>query len=227
MTDEGPSAPRWRRRKQDRPQEIVDAALDVFGERGYAAARLDDVAARAGVSKGTLYLYFPNKEELFKAVVRSAIVANLERAERLLADADSDAATGNGRSSFAVLEALLTLMATRILRTGAGAIPKLIIAEAGNFPDLARFYYEEVIRRAFALLSAVLARGVARGEFRPLDIDATVRLIVAPVLMSALWRSTFEGLEGRPLDVPALVRAHLGNLRRALAPDDDAGGSAS
>ncbi|MBP2294171.1 TetR/AcrR family transcriptional regulator [Azospirillum rugosum] len=224
MTDDESSVPRWRRRKQDRPQEIVDAALDVFGERGFAAARLDDVAARAGVSKGTLYLYFPNKEELFKAVVRSAIVPNLEMAERLLAGAEGP--------SFAVLEALLGLMATRILRTKAGAIPKLIIAEAGNFPDLARFYYEEVIRRAFALLSAVLARGVARGEFRPLDIDATVRLIVAPMLMSALWRSTFEALEGRPLDVPALVRAHLDNLRRALAPDGEGpdggtGGSAS
>lgn len=219
MTDDDPSAPRWRRRKQDRPQEIVDAALDVFGERGFAAARLDDVAARAGVSKGTLYLYFPNKEELFKAVVRSAIVPNLEAAERLLAGAEGP--------SFAVLEALLGLMASRILRSKAGAIPKLIVAEAGNFPDLARFYYEEVIRRAFALLSAVLARGVARGEFRPLDIDATVRLIVAPMLMSALWRSTFETLEGRPLDVPALVGAHLDNLRRALAPDPEMGGSAS
>ncbi|MCW2236177.1 TetR/AcrR family transcriptional regulator [Azospirillum canadense] len=219
MTDDDSSAPRWRRRKQDRPQEIVDAALDVFGERGFAAARLDDVAARAGVSKGTLYLYFPNKEELFKAVVRSAIVPNLEMAERLLAGAEGP--------SFAVLEALLGLMASRILRTKAGAIPKLIIAEAGNFPDLARFYYEEVIRRAFALLSAVLARGVARGEFRPLDIDATVRLIVAPMLMSALWRSTFEALEGRPLDVPTLVRAHLDNLRRALAPDGKTEGTVS
>ncbi len=211
MTEDESTAPRWRRRKDARPQEIVEAALSVFSERGFAAARLDDVAARAGVSKGTLYLYFPNKEELFKAVVRAAIVPNIEMAERLLAE--------NRDSSFAILEKLLAIMATRILRTKAGAIPKLIIAEAGNFPDLARFYYDEVIRRAFALLSAVLARGVESGEFRPLDIDSTVRLIVAPMLMSALWRSTFEALEGRPLDVPALLRAHLDHLRRALAPD--------
>lgn len=215
MTEDEATAPRWRRRKEARPQEIVDAALEVFSERGFAAARLDDVAARAGVSKGTLYLYFPNKEELFKAVVRAAIVPNIEMAERLLAE--------NRDSSFAILEKLLVIMATRILRTKAGAIPKLIIAEAGNFPDLARFYYDEVIRRAFALLSAVLARGVESGEFRPLDIDSTVRLIVAPMLMSALWRSSFEALEGRPLDVPALLRAHLDHLRRALAPDGETG----
>lgn len=213
MTEDESAAPRWRRRKEARPQEIVEAALAVFSERGFAAARLDDVAARAGVSKGTLYLYFPNKEELFKAVVRAAIVPNIALAERLLEE--------NRDSSFVILEKLLTIMATRILRTKAGAIPKLIIAEAGNFPDLARFYYDEVIRRAFALLSAVLARGVESGEFRPLDIDSTVRLIVAPMLMSALWRSSFEALEGRPLDVPALLRAHLDHLRRALAPDGE------
>ncbi len=205
------AAPRWRRRKGARPQEIVDAALAVFGERGFAAARLEDVAARAGVSKGTLYLYFPNKEELFKAVVREAILPNLEMAERLLAGAQGP--------SFAVLETLLTLFAARILKSRAGAIPKLIVAEAGNFPDLARFYYEEVIRRAFALLGAVLERGIARGEFRPVDVDSTVRLIVAPMLMSALWRSSFEALEDRPLDVPALLKAHLDALRRALAPE--------
>ena len=211
MPEEDSAAPRWRRRKEARHQEIVDAGLTVFGERGFAAARLEDVAARAGVSKGTLYLYFPNKEELFKAVVREAILPNLEMAERLLA--------GSQGPSFAVLETLLTLFAARVLKTRAGAIPKLIIAEAGNFPDLARFYHEEVIRRAFALLAAVLERGVARGEFRPVDVDSTVRLIVAPMLMSALWRSSFEALEDRPLDVPALLKAHLDALRRALAPE--------
>ncbi|MGR0185646.1 TetR/AcrR family transcriptional regulator [Azospirillum aestuarii] len=211
MPEDVPAAPRWRRRKEARPREIVDAALTVFGERGFAATRLEDVAARAGVSKGTLYLYFPNKEELFKAVVREAILPNLDMAERLLAGALGP--------SFAVLETLLTLFATRILKSRAGAIPKLVIAEAGNFPDLARFYHDEVIRRAFALLAAVLERGMARGEFRQVDVDSTVRLIVAPMLMSALWRSSFEALEDRPLDVRRLVAAHLDALRRTLAPE--------
>lgn len=214
MPDANAAAPRWRRRKEARPQEIVDAALDLFAESGFAATRLSDVAVRAGVSKGTLYLYFPNKEELFKAVVRSAILPNLELAERLFAQARG--------GSFAILESLLDAFVQRILNSRAGIIPKLVLAEAGNFPDLARFYYEEVIRRAFALLESVLARGVARGEFRSMDVPATARLIVAPMLLSALWRTSFEPIEGRPMDVAGLVRVHLDHLRRALAPDGGA-----
>lgn len=217
MADEESAAPRWRRRKGDRPQEIIAAALDVFAERGFAAARLDDVAARAGVSKGTLYRYFPNKEELFKAMVRAAIVPNLALAEQWLAEGSMPA--------FAILERVLSAIAARILSTRVGIIPKLIIAESGNFPDLARFYHEEVIQRGFAVLSAVLARGIARGEFRAVNIDHTVRLIVAPMLMSALWRSSFEAVEGRPLDVPGLVRTHLDHLLRALRPDSEGGPS--
>ncbi|HEY0838045.1 MAG TPA: TetR/AcrR family transcriptional regulator [Azospirillum sp.] len=203
--------PRWRRRKEARPQEIVDAALEVFADRGFAATRLEDVAARAGVSKGTLYLYFPNKEELFKAVIRSAIIPNLEMAERLLAEFPGPA--------FDILERLLSGIAGKVMATRVGAIPKLMIAEAGNFPELARFYYETVIARAFRVLAAVLERGIARGEFRAVDVGHTVRLVIAPVLMVALWRSSFEAVEGTPLDVEGLVRTHLDHLRRALAPD--------
>ncbi|HYD64361.1 TetR/AcrR family transcriptional regulator [Azospirillum sp.] len=206
--------PRWRRRKEARPQEIVDAALDVFAERGFAAARLEDVAARAGVSKGTLYLYFPNKEELFKAVVRSAILPNLEMAERLLAEFPG--------SSMEILERLLLGIAGKVMATRVGAIPKLMIAEAGNFPELARFYYETVIARAFRVIGAVLERGVARGEFRAMDVGHTVRLVVAPMLMVALWRTSFEPVAGGPLDAEGLMRTHIDHLRRALAPEGGA-----
>ncbi|HYH19841.1 MAG TPA: TetR/AcrR family transcriptional regulator [Azospirillum sp.] len=204
-------SPRWRRRKEARPQEIVDAALDVFAERGFAATRLEDVAARAGVSKGTLYLYFPNKEELFKAVIRSAILPNLEMAERLLAEFPG--------SSLEILERLLLGIAGKVMATRIGAIPKLMIAEAGNFPELARFYYDTVISRAFRVIAAVLERGVARGEFRAMDVGHTVRLVIAPMLMVALWRTSFEPVEGRPLDVEGLMRTHLDHLRRALVSE--------
>ncbi|ANC92039.1 TetR/AcrR family transcriptional regulator [Azospirillum humicireducens] len=206
---ESESPPRWRRRKDARPQEIVAAAMDVFVERGFAAAKLEEVAARAGVSKGTLYLYFPSKDELFKAVIRSAILPNLEQAETL-------AAAGGG-PCFPVLERLLRMVAHLVATTRAAAIPRLVMAEAGNFPDLAAFYHREVIRRAFGLLASLLRRGIAGGEFRPVTVDATVRLIVAPLLMSAVWRSSFDGLDGdAPLDVPALVETHIDNLRRVL-----------
>ncbi|CBS87521.1 TetR/AcrR family transcriptional regulator [Azospirillum lipoferum] len=204
--------PRWRRRKDARPQEIVAAAMDVFAERGFAAARLEEVAARAGVSKGTLYLYFPSKDELFKAVIRAAILPNLEQAEALAA-----AAAG---PSFPVLERLLRMVAHLVATTRAATIPRLVIAEAGNFPDLAAFYHREVIRRGFGVLASLLQRGIASGEFRPVAVDSTVRLIVAPLLMSAVWRTSFDGLDGEaPLDVPALVETHICNLRWVLLRD--------
>src|SRR5580700_10894247 len=121
---------RWRRRKDARPGEIVAASLACFAERGFAATRLEDVARRAGVTKGTLYLYFPNKEELFEAVVRQALVPNIERGEALLDEAGEPAAL--------LLERLMRSWAELAL-SPAGAIPKIIISEAGNFPELARF----------------------------------------------------------------------------------------
>lgn len=210
---ESEAPPRWRRRKDDRPQEIAAAAMDVFAERGFAAARLEEVAARAGVSKGTLYLYFPSKDELFKAVIRAAILPNLEQAEAL-------AASAAGGPCFPVLERLLRMVAHLVATTRAAIIPRLVIAEAGNFPDLAAFYHREVIRRGFGVLASLLQQGIASGEFRPVAVDPTVRLIVAPLLMSAVWRTSFDGLDGEaPLDVPALVETHIGNLRLVLLRD--------
>jgi AcrR family transcriptional regulator len=171
---------RWQRRKEARPQEILAAALALFAERGFAATRLDDVARRAGVTKGTLYLYFPNKQKLFEAVVRQALVPNLERGEALLDEADAPAAL--------MLEHLMRSWAELAL-SPAGAIPKIIISEAGNFPELACFYREEVVDRGIELMRRVLRLGVARGEFRALDdFDNAVRCIWAPVVLAMLWR---------------------------------------
>lgn len=214
--DSGPvpsgDPPRWRRRKEARPQEIVAAAMDVFAERGFAAARLEEVAARAGVSKGTLYLYFPSKDELFKAVIRAAILPNLQQAEALVAAA--------GGPCLPVLERLLRMVARLIATTRMAVIPRLVIAEAGNFPELAAFYHREVIRRGFGVLAALLRRGIDSGEFRPVEVDPTVRLIVAPLLMSAVWRTSFDGVDGEPpLDVAALMEIHIDNLRRVLLRD--------
>ena len=145
MTSDPPErALRWRRRKEVRPKEILAAALALFAERGFAATRLDDVALCAGITKGTLYLYFPNKEELFEAVVRQALVPNLERGEALLDEADAPAAL--------MLERLMRNWAELAL-SPAGAIPKIIISEAGNFPELARFYREVVVDRGIELLT--------------------------------------------------------------------------
>ncbi|CAO3414302.1 TetR/AcrR family transcriptional regulator [Azospirillum endophyticum] len=211
-SDGSADPPRWRRRKDARPQEIVAAAMEVFAERGFAAARLEEVAARAGVSKGTLYLYFPSKDELFKAVIRTAILPNLQQAEALAATA--------GSRCFPLLEQLLRMVAHLIGTTRMAIIPRLVIAEAGNFPELAAFYHREVIRRGFGVLAALLRKGIESGEFRPVAIDPGVRLIVAPLLMSAVWRTSFDGIDGEPpQDVAALVEVHIDNLRRVLLRD--------
>jgi AcrR family transcriptional regulator len=200
------AAQRWRRRKEARPGEILGAALSCFAERGFAATRLEDVAQRAGVTKGTLYLYFPNKEELFKAVVAQALVPNLERGEALLGGADGPSA--ESRSTAALLTELIRSWA-ELARSPAAAIPKIVISEAGNFPDLARFYREQVVDRGMALLRRVLRLGIARGEFRAVDIDDAARCIVAPLLLAMLWRHSLGRHEPADFDPDALSQTHL------------------
>src|SRR5262245_29407033 len=153
---------RWKRRKAARPAEILDAALACFAERGFAATRMDDVAARAGVTKGTVYLYFQTKEELFKALVRTQLVPNIERLEQI---------TAQDVPASELIERLLAVWAGHIVPSPVSVLPKLMIAEAGNFPDLAKFYLEEAAHRGLALLRSILRRGVESGEFRPLDVD--------------------------------------------------------
>ena len=209
---ESNSSARWRRRKTARPSEILSAALASFADRGFAATRLDDVAARAGVTKGTLYLYFRNKEELFKAVVRQELVTAIERAEAMVAD--------SAVPSIVLLEQLVGLFA-RIVSSRLSAIPKLVLTEAGNFPEIARFYLEEVVHRGMHLLRAVLERGIEAGELRPIDTQSAVMCVIAPLLLAALWRHSLERHADRTLDIDALCRTHLDLLRRGLAVEPD------
>jgi AcrR family transcriptional regulator len=201
---------RWRRRKKARPAELLAAALACFTERGFAATRLEDVAARAGVTKGTVYLYYPNKEELFKAVVRQTLIPNLERLEAV-ARAPGPAA--------GLLERLLDVWATVIAPSPLSAIPKLVLTEAGNFPDLARFYLAEVVQRGLGLIAAILRRGVEAGEFRPVDVEHATYCVIAPLLFSVLWQHSLGRHADRPLDVTALCRAHLDLLLHGLDVD--------
>jgi AcrR family transcriptional regulator len=198
---------RWRRRKDARPGEIVAASLACFAERGFAATRLDDVARRAGITKGTLYLYFPNKEELFKAVVRQAVVANIALGEALVDQSAEPAPV--------VLEQLVARLSAAMVAP-ASAIPKIVVAEAGNFPDIARFYLEEVIQRGLGVFRRLLELGIARGEFRPMDVESTAYCIVAPMMLGMLWRHSFARHERRPLDAGALCRAHIALLSQGL-----------
>ena len=168
------------RRKDARPGELLAAALDIFVEKGFAATHVEEVAKRAGVSKGTLFLYFPSKEELFKAVVRENLTGRLtewnEEFERFQG------------SSPAMLHYCLHSWWERIGATKASGIPKLMMSEAHNFPELARFYQHEVMQPGSALIERILRRGVERGEFRPMDFKYGVYMVLAPLLILAMWQ---------------------------------------
>lgn len=202
--------PRWQRRKDERPGEILNAALDVFAARGFAAAKLDEVAARAGVSKGTLYLYFESKEELFRSVVRGLLLPNVAMAERRIAEHKGSAAE--------LLRALVLMFGRTIAESKLGAIPKLVAAEAGNFPDLAKFYYDEVIKRGMRAIGGLLQRGAEAGEFRPIAVERFLPLLMGPLLLLVIWKHGFERAGVPPLPVEAVLNEHAEYLLRALAP---------
>ncbi len=193
------TAPR-RRRKEARPAELIDAALTVFSEKGYAAARLDDVAALAGVSKGTIYLYFSGKEELFKAMVREIVLPNLAGL--------TDLVDSHPGPASALLAEVLGRVGGLIATHKAGRIPKIVIAESGTFPELARFWVAEVVERGRALITAILDRGVASGEFSPQGAEAAL-VVISPMLMLALWNTALGPAVGRGLDGAAVVRQAL------------------
>jgi AcrR family transcriptional regulator len=168
--------PRWRRLPEERPRQILDAALEVFGERGLAGARLDDIARRAGVSKGTIYLYFPNKEELFREVVRTVIVGRIEAAAPDLRLSPTEQLEHWMREHWAFVR-------SREFQ----AIYRLVTGELHNFPDLAAFYGREVIGPASDLIAGIIRRGIEAGEFRPMDPRLAARTLSALIVTHATW----------------------------------------
>lgn len=200
-------APR-KRRKEDRPSELLGAALNLFVEKGFTATRLEDVAAKAGVSKGTLYLYYENKEALFKAVIQEGVIPIIAENEAIAAKHTS--------SSFDLLEKLLDNWWTKIGQTAFAGIPKLMVAEARNFPELATFYYENVINRSRALVGSTLLRGMNSGEFRQMDVETTIDVLIAPILMLLIWRFSMNCCQGSQTDPQHYLQIHMDILRQGL-----------
>lgn len=194
-----------KRRKDVRAEEIISAALGVFQTKGFAATTMGDIARAAGVVAGTVYLYFPNKQELFKAAVRAAVQPNLDR---------MTAAAVQNAAPTVQLRAALSLWAEG-MQSGRVCLSKLIIAEAGNFPELSEFYQEEVGGRVRQTLIRIIEAGIACGEFRQCDPAVVVRTLVAAVVMSHLWRHTFPNavFSMGPADlVPALLDVVLNGI---------------
>lgn len=201
------------RRKEARPGELLAAALELFVEKGYAATRSEEVARRAGVSKGTLFLYFASKEELFKAVVRENIAGRIPEWE-----AEFEAYTG---STADMLRYAMQTWWQRVGATPASGITKLMMSEASNFPELAVFYQQEVIQPGQTLIRRILQRGVDRGEFRPLDMEHAVYLVLAPMIFLMSWKHSFGacGCVLTPLDPEKYLAQQVDTLLYGLCPD--------
>ncbi|HYX82795.1 MAG TPA: TetR/AcrR family transcriptional regulator [Gemmatimonadales bacterium] len=196
-----PAKPRWRRRKNARPEEILGAALEVFTDRGFAATKLEDIAKRAGVTKGTIYLYFDSKEALFKALIRETIVPVIAQGEAL-----AQRFTGSARD---LLERLVREYWRLVGETSLLGIPKLMIAEANNFPELARFYYEEVVTRGHRLMAGVIQRGIKAGEFRPVNVLLAAKLAMSPVMHAVVARKAFSACMPEGFDVDSYLNTHI------------------
>ncbi|QPF74494.1 TetR/AcrR family transcriptional regulator [Roseateles sp. DAIF2] len=182
-------APR-QRRKEARPQELLAAALALFVEKGFAATRSEEVAARAGVSKGTLYLYYPSKEELFKAVVRENLAIHIAEGLQIAAQHEGSMAD--------LLRFVMCEWWKRVGPGPAGGICKIMIAESRNFPELAQFYVDEVIAPTHRLIGGLLERGMASGEFRRLPVAETVQVLIGPMLQMTLFRQAFGACQMDP-----------------------------
>jgi AcrR family transcriptional regulator len=190
--------PRYRRRKEDRPQEITAAAFDAFAEKGFAATRVDDVAKRAGVSKGLLYLYFKTKEELFKAVVKSVVV---RRVDSLIENVET-----TELSSEDFIRGPLISFLKQVPGSPIGVVIRLLVSEGSRHPDLADYYYDNVVAKGLAAVSGFIQRGVDNGEFRKNPMTELPHILLAPVMLSVIWRIIFQN---KQLDTDKLIETQI------------------
>jgi AcrR family transcriptional regulator len=185
-------------RAAERREAIVQAAFDEFIARGFAATRLDDVARRAGVAKGTIYLHFKDKEALFEELVRTAIVPLISRL------APPEQPPGSVREA---LERFAFTFIQEVATTRRGDLVRLIVAEGPRFPAIADFYYREVVSRGLAIMRHLIELGIARGEIRQPQLANYPQIVVAPAMIAVIWKSLFE--RHAPLDAMAMLRVHL------------------
>lgn len=199
------------RRKETRPQELLDAALALFVEKGFAATRAEEVAARAGVSKGTLYLYFPSKEELLKAVIRHTLSVEIAAGAELAVQHEGSVRT--------LLVDVLSQWWCGVLGSPASGVIKIVITEVRNFPEIAEFYHAEVVAPGTRIIQQLIQRGIDNGEFRPVDVAQTTFSIILPMVMLCLHKHSLGAClaaDQQLVDPPAFIRHHLNLLLDGL-----------
>jgi AcrR family transcriptional regulator len=199
---------RWKRRKDARPAELLDAAMSVFAEKGFAAARLEDIAARAGISKGTVYLYYASKEDMLRALIKAIPVARVDGIAQL--------AAAEAGPADETLRKVLRLFGAAMRDPMLMQFPRLVIGESGNFPWIAETYFQEVIKRGIAMLGDIIGRGVAQQCFRAVDPKYAAFGAMAPILLVAIWRTTFERFDDAPLDAQTFIDQHIETFVRGL-----------
>lgn len=190
--------PRFQRRKEERPQEITDAAFAAFAENGYAATRVDEVAKRAGVSKGLMYLYFKTKEELFKAVIKNVVI---RRVDSLIAQIET-----SELSSEEFLRGPLLVFMKKIPGSPVAVVIRLLLSEGQRHPDLVDYYWENVVNRGLTAISLFVERGVERGEFRASAVNDLPHIFFAPIMLSIIWKLLFTK---RALDTDKLMETQI------------------
>ncbi len=191
-------SPRRRRRKEARPAEIIEAGLAEFAENGFAAAKLEDVARRAGIVKGTIYRYFDSKDALFEAALKARLTPLIGEIEQLVA-------TFPG-SSVELLRMVMRAAYSRMFQPDAQALMRIIISEGRHFPAITGLYHRETVSKGRRMIAAIVARGVARGEFRAGAAAELPIVVMAPAIMAAVWKMTFEPFD--PLDLEKFAAAH-------------------
>jgi AcrR family transcriptional regulator len=205
--------PKFQRRAEDRPREICSAALELFAEKGFAAAKLDEIAKRAGVSKGTLYLYFTDKEQLFRAVVRNTIAPNLETVRTSLIQ--------TGLPFAELVRLFLANFVEMKKRVPIGAVAKMVISESRNFPELARVWHDEVVSKGIGTVIALIEMAQAKGEVRAGDARLHAFTLMGPLIMGLIYKETLEPVGGQPLNLDALARQHADTVLAGLLCDTE------
>lgn len=207
MTNVDPKSQKPKRRKAARPGEIIEAGLQEFATNGLAATRLEDIAHRAGIAKGTIYRYFESKEDLFMAVIRSRLVLSLDHFEEMVANFPGQ--------TEALLRQVLTGMYKQFVGTEISGVIRILIVEGPRFPGLIELYHKEVTSKGVAILTQIIRRGIERGEIRDGPAAREPRLIMAPTIMAVLWGLTFESHD--PLNIEEYLNAHIDMILHGLS----------
>jgi len=207
-------APRWQRRKKDRPGDIVAAALTVFAEKGFAGAKMDEIAARAGLSKGAVYLYFPTKEDVFRAVVEQAVAPNIDALGQALLAIDMPFPDR--------VRTLLPRFGEIVTAKPLGAVAKMVLGESRNFPELAKVWHDNVVARGISLICQIVEQAQEKGEVRTGDPRIHAFSIMGPMMVGALWRETFTPVGGAEIDLVAVATQHAETVLEGLVPRETA-----